>query len=86
MNRKFIKENKSVLKEFIASVLGAILAKRGVSKLDKFIDSQPELKRKRQEIEKLGKDLKARIEKVKKTNPELAKRLADDPILGKYYR
>lgn len=86
MNRKFIKENKSVLKEFIASVLGAILAKRGVSKLDKFIDSQPELKRKRQEIEKLGKDLTARIEKVKKTNPELAKRLADDPILGKYYR
>ncbi len=86
MNRKFIKENKSVLKEFIASVLGANLAKRGVSKWKKFIDSQPEMKRKIQEIEKLGKDLKARIEKVKKTNPELAKRLADDPILGKYYR
>ena len=85
MNRKFIKENKSVLKEFIANLLGAILSKRGVSKLDKFIDSKPELKKKKQDIEKLGNDLKDRIEKVKKNDPELAKKLADDPILGKYY-
>ena len=75
MNRKFVKENKQVLREFIGKLLSNILLRRNKREIDKFINADPALKKNRQEMEKLTKDIRDRINKLQKTNPEIAKNL-----------
>tara|TARA_R100001443_G_scaffold16799_2_gene27212 strand:- start:3279 stop:3521 length:243 start_codon:yes stop_codon:yes gene_type:complete len=75
MNRKFVKENKQVLREFIGKLLISLITKKNKRALDKAIDADPALKKNRQEMEKLTKDIRDRINKLQKTNPEIAKNL-----------
>ena len=48
MNKKFVKENKKVLREFISNIVAAALGAKGLRDIDKVIDANPELKRKKQ--------------------------------------
>jgi len=48
MNRKFVKENKQVIREFIGKLLVNILTKRNKKALDKVIAADPTLKNKKQ--------------------------------------
>ena len=75
MNRKFVKENKQVLREFIGKLLISLITKKNKRALDKAIEADPALKKNRQEMEKLTKDIRDRINKLQKTNPEIAKNL-----------
>lgn len=71
MNRKFVKENKQVLREFIGKLLANILTKRNKRELDKIIASDPELKKDKEEMIRLKKSIESRIDKLDKSNPEL---------------
>ena len=71
MNRKFVKENKQVLKEFIGKLLANILAKKNKRELDKVIAADPTLKAKKQDMIRLKKSIESRIDKLDKSNPEL---------------
>tara|TARA_A100001515_G_C4531841_1_gene197199 strand:- start:645 stop:887 length:243 start_codon:yes stop_codon:yes gene_type:complete len=71
MNRKFVKENKQVLKEFIGKLLANILAKKNKRELDKVIAADPTLKNKKQDMIRLKKSIESRIDKLDKSNPEL---------------
>jgi|TARA_A100001515_G_scaffold48122_1_gene38043 hypothetical protein len=75
MNRKFVKENKQVLREFIGKLLVSLITKKNKRALDKAIEADPALKKNRQEMDKLTKDIRDRINKLQKTNPEIAKNL-----------
>ena len=75
MNRKFVKENKQVLREFIGKLLISLITKKNKRALDKAIEADPALKKNRQEMDKLTKDIRDRINKLQKTNPEIAKNL-----------
>ena len=75
MNRKFVKENKQVLREFIGKLLSNILLKRNKREIDKFINSDPTLKQKRDNIMKLRKSVEIRLDKMEKTAPELVANL-----------
>ena len=70
MNKKFVKENKKVLREFISSLLASMIAGQGMRKIQKLIDKDPVMKAKQQNATKLGNDIRRRIEKYKKTDPE----------------
>ena len=63
MNRKFVKENKQVLKEFIGKLLANILVKKNKRELDKVIAADPTLKNKKQDMIRLRKSIES-----KKTN------------------
>ena len=51
MNRKFVKENKQVLREFIGKLLVSLITKKNKRALDKAIEADPALKKNRQEME-----------------------------------
>ena len=71
MNRKFIKENKSVLREFIGAAIAAMVTGVMSSKLKKQLNDDPDIKKKKQELIKITPDLKKKLEKTKTRNPEL---------------
>jgi len=71
MNRKFVKENKQVIREFIGKLLVNILTKRNKKALDKVIAADPTLKGKKQDMIKLRKSIESRLDKLDKSNPEL---------------
>ena len=75
MNKKFVKENKKVLREFISNIVAAALGAKGLRDIDKVIDANPELKRKKAEINKSAQELTTRIKKFIEDNPQDAKRL-----------
>ena len=75
MNKKFVKENKKVLREFISNIVAAALGAKGLRDIDKVIDANPELKRKKAEINKSAQELTTRIKKFIEDNPKDAKRL-----------
>ena len=77
MNKKFVKENKKVLREFISSLLASMIAGQGMRKIQKLIDKDPVMKAKQQRVTKLGDDIRRRLEKYKKTDPEKYKELKD---------
>ena len=71
MNRKFVKENKSILREFIGAVISAMVTGAMSSKLKKQINDDPDIKKKKKELTKITADLAKRLEKTKISNPEL---------------
>ena len=75
MNKKFVKENKKALREFLSNIVAAALGAKGLRDIDKVIDSNPELKRKKVEINKNAQELTTRIRKFIEDNPQDAKRL-----------
>ena len=84
MNRKFVKENKQVLKEFIGKLLANILVKKNKRELDKVIAADPTLKNKKhtagpKKIEAYHRIMTSDFEK--KTGPYF-----DQPIVKKAYQ
>lgn len=72
MNKKFVKENKQVLREFIGKLLVKLFSNRSKRELDKMIEKDPVLKKRKDDIEKLGKDISIRIDKLEKDYPDIA--------------
>jgi len=75
MNRKFVKENKKPLKEFLSFIVAAALGAKGLNDIDKVIDSSPELTKKREDLRQIGKELTVKMRKYIEDNPEQADRL-----------
>jgi hypothetical protein len=71
MNRKFVKENKVVLKEFVGAIIAALVTGKLSRDTMKKINADPDIKMKKQELAKITADLAKRLEKTKTRNPEL---------------
>jgi len=80
MNRKYIKENKVVLREFLAQVIGAVLAGKASKNMDKEIRKSPELMKQREKVKKAAKELEKQALAMVKKHPEKL------PALRKYYK
>ena len=84
MNRKFVKENKKVLREFFIDLLTKLVSKRAISNLDKIIDASPELKKEKDSIIRMSNSLRKKVQKAKKDNPAQYKRFQKDPLLKQF--
>ena len=73
MNRKYIRENKTLVKEFIGTLVKAILSKQADSIVKK-IANDPATKADVKQIRKLTKDIENKLDKMQKTNPDFAKK------------
>jgi len=71
MNRKFVKENKAILREFVGAIISALVTGKLSRDTMKKINADPDIKRKKQELAKITADLAKRLEKTKISNPEL---------------
>jgi|TARA_B100001094_G_scaffold12817_1_gene11284 Na+/phosphate symporter len=84
MNRKFVTENKRVLREFFIDMLKSLVSKRAISNLDKIIDADPELKKEKDAIVRMSNSLRKKVQKAKKDDPAQYKRFLKNPLLKKY--
>tara|TARA_R100000742_G_C4253252_1_gene71374 strand:- start:587 stop:850 length:264 start_codon:yes stop_codon:yes gene_type:complete len=75
MNRKFITENKKPLREWLTNLIAAVLGVKGLKGIDKIIDDNPELSKKREDLKKTSKELADRMRKYIADNPEEAEKL-----------
>ena len=72
MNRKFIKENKQLVREFLGKILGSIM----LGKLNRDLRNDPIIKQTKVNIKKIEKQMMDKIEKKRKQDPDFAKKLA----------
>ena len=70
MNRKFVKENKTLVKEFIGSIIKSIIGNRAAKNINNMIDSDPQLRKTRDDFVRLNKQLEDRFADIKKRDPE----------------
>tara|TARA_R100001509_G_scaffold73174_1_gene40833 strand:- start:1730 stop:1981 length:252 start_codon:yes stop_codon:yes gene_type:complete len=70
MNRKFVKENKTLVKEFIGSIIKSIIGNRAAKNINNMIDSDPQLRKTRDDFVRLNKQLEDRFADIKKDDPE----------------
>ena len=76
MNKKFVKENKKVLREFLGKAIVNFFTNQGKKEIARMIDNDPELRKVRSSLIKNTKELNKRLPALKKSNPELYKILA----------
>ena len=67
---KYTYENKTVLKEFLGSILKSLAQKKTSKIIDK-LKKDPEMKKLFKQIHDYGKKVDKRVTKNRKTNPEL---------------
>ena len=73
MNKKYIKENKSLIKELLGALIKAV-AKRQANKLVKDLRKQsPENAKAIDDMHKLASSINQRIKNLEKTDPAKAK-------------
>ena len=75
MNRKFVKENKQVIKEFLGNLLVKIISGKLNRDLRKKIQNDPGFKARQEKMKKLEKQMLDRIEYLQKTDPDFHKKL-----------
>jgi hypothetical protein len=73
MNRKFVKENKTLVKEFLGNLIASILRGKMEKNISKKLKTDKGFAKDVQQIKNLRKDIKKRIDNVQKTDPEFYK-------------
>jgi|TARA_R100000084_G_C4539218_1_gene94803 nicotinamide mononucleotide adenylyltransferase len=76
MNKKFVKENKQVIKEFLGKLIANIIAGKLNKDLRKQIQNDPKFKSKETEMKRIEKQMLDRIKKMRKNDPDFAKKMA----------
>ena len=62
MNRKFVKENKKVIREFLGNLLVKIVTGKLKRDLQKSIDNDPNIQRKKSEIKAIEQQMLMKIQ------------------------
>jgi hypothetical protein len=75
MNRKFVKENKKELREFLGSIISKVVGSALTRNIDRDLDKHPGIKKSKNDLLKVSNELDKRLEKMKKRNPELYKKI-----------
>jgi|TARA_R100000742_G_C4244692_1_gene63804 hypothetical protein len=70
MNRKFVKENKALVREFLGGLITKIVTGRAPAKFQKALDKNPKIQQHKKNIQKIEKDMLAAIKDAKKNNPK----------------
>ena len=76
MNKKFVKENKGLVKEFLGNLLTKIITGKVNKKFDKMIANDPKIQQHKKNIKKIEKQMLDKVKDAYNTNPEF-KRVID---------
>tara|TARA_A100001011_G_scaffold245648_1_gene253656 strand:+ start:195 stop:437 length:243 start_codon:yes stop_codon:yes gene_type:complete len=80
MNRKFVKENKSLVREFVSALIASIVAGKLNKSLEKKLMSKPETKKDIQDLRNMKKDLDNKLDRIRKSDPKTYK------MIKSYYK
>lgn len=76
MNRKFVKENKSLVREFLSNLIVKILTGKVSKDIEQKLDSDPKIRQHKANIKRIEKQMIDKIKRKQEEDPELAKKLA----------
>lgn len=76
MNRKFVKENKPLVREFLGKLLTNIILGKVDKDFQKLIDKDPSIQQKKEKIKDMEKQLLDKVRDAYKNNPKF-KRVMD---------
>lgn len=76
MNRKFVKENKSLVREFLSNLIVKILTGKVSKDIERKLDSDPKIRQHKANIKRIEKQMIDKIKRKQEEDPELAKKLA----------
>jgi hypothetical protein len=80
MNKKFVKENKSLVREFVSALIASIVAGKLNKSLEKKLMSKPETKKDIQDLRNMKKDLDNKLDRIRKSDPKTYK------MIKSYYK
>ena len=75
MNRKFVKENKKALREFLGGIVSSLLTGKMKRNVYSDLMKNPEIRKQKTQLDKLATDFEKKVDKIKFTNPSLYRRL-----------
>jgi uncharacterized protein YaaR (DUF327 family) len=75
MNRKFVKENKTLVKEFLGKLISSIIGAKTSSDFNKMMKQDKGFASDINKIRDLRKDLDKKLQNIKKKDPELYNQL-----------
>ena len=70
MNKKFVKENKSLVREFLGGLITKIVTGRAPKKFQKALDNDPKIQQHKANIKKIEKQMLDKIKASYKNNPK----------------
>jgi len=73
MNKKYIKENKTLVKEFLGNLIASIVRGKMEKNLKSKLKTDKGFAKDVQQIQKIRKDLRKKLDNVQKTDPEFYK-------------
>ena len=75
MNKKFVKENKKQLREFLGTIISKVVGGALSRNIDRDLDKYPGIKKSKEDLIKVSSELDKRLAKIKKTDPEFYKKI-----------
>jgi|TARA_B100001094_G_C17994421_1_gene701912 hypothetical protein len=75
MNRKFVKENKKELREFLGSIISKVVGSALTRNIDRDLDKYPGIKKSKDSLLKVSSELDKRLAALKKSDPEFYKKI-----------
>ena len=75
MNRKFVKENKTLVREFISGLIASIVAGKLSKGLEKKLMAKPETRKEIEKIRTIRNSIKTKLDRIKRDDPEFYKRI-----------
>jgi len=75
MNRKFVKENKSLVREFLSNLIVKILTGKVSKDIEQKLNSDPKFQQHKANIKRIEKQIIDKVDNIRKNDPDFDKRL-----------
>jgi|TARA_B100000073_G_scaffold255253_1_gene215253 uncharacterized protein YaaR (DUF327 family) len=75
MNRKFVKENKTLVKEFLSDLITKVLTGKSHRDIQKRLNSDPKIQQHKANIKRIEQQIIDKVDNIRKNDPDFDKRL-----------
>ena len=75
MNRKFVKENKSLVREFLSNLIVKILTGKVSKDIEQKLNSDPKFQQHKANIKRIEQQIIDKVDNIRKNDPDFDKRL-----------
>ena len=75
MNRKFVKENKTLVKEFLSDLITKVLTGKSNRDIQKRLNADPKIQQHKANIKRIEQQIIDKVDNIRKNDPDFDKRL-----------
>ena len=75
MNKQFVKENKTLVKEFLSDLIVKVLTGKAHKNIQRKINADPKIQQHKANIKRIEKQIIDKVDNMRKNDPDFDKRL-----------